>query len=325
MTLDVALVTDGAYLPWCATAVLSCADQHPDGDVHVHVLHDGSVTEADEDRLRSLAPAVPVTVHGVDPSTVRHLPSIDRFGHIVWLRFLLPELLADVERVLYLDADTFVAAPLHELAGLELDGTPVAAVRNVLAVEEEARLGDLGLDPAGFFNSGVLLLDLAQLRRESFIDEVAAAAASLGTRMQWPDQDVLNVVFSGRWRSLHPRYNAQNSLFEWHDRAAEVLGAQALEEARRDPAILHFEGPYLCKPWHVLSQHQWRDRYRAVLARTPWAGVPLEDDRRLTRAIARLPGSWQLPVYEQVVRARSGKRPSIRGALRRHRTSAPRR
>jgi lipopolysaccharide biosynthesis glycosyltransferase len=322
VTLHVAFVTDRAYLPWCATALLSCVDQHPSGDLHVHVLHDGTLAAAEEDQLRALAPATPVSVHAVDPEAVQHLPAIDRFGHIVWLRFLLPELMPHVERVLYLDADTFVAAPLTALADLDLEGAPVGAVLNVTQPADEQRLRAVGLDPEAFFNSGVLLLDLAALRRVGFIAQVADAVSALGGDMQWPDQDVLNIVFRGRWHRLHPRYNAQNSLFDWAALAAQAHGPEARQAALDDPAIVHFEGPVVCKPWHVLSQHPWRDRFRAVLARTPWSGVGLEDDRPVTRAIRRLPVSWQLPVYEQVVRSQQGKRPSLRGALRRHRTGA---
>ncbi len=56
-------------------------------------------------------------------------------------------------------------------------------------------------------------------------------------------------------------------LFPW---AAEVLGAGALEEATRDPAIRHFEGPGANKPWHLLCEHPHRRLYGPHRRRTPW-------------------------------------------------------
>lgn len=324
MTLHVAFVTDRTYLPWCATALLSCADAHPAGGVRAHVVHDGTLTADDVDDLQAMAPSLAVAVHEADPELVRHLPALDRFGRVVWLRFLLPELLPEVDRVLYLDADTLVTAPLLELAELDLGGAPVAAVLNVMHPDDRTRLGTVGLDPAGFFNSGVLLLDLAQLRREGFIEQVAAAVESLGDQMLWPDQDVLNLVFADRWHRLHPRFNAQNSVFDWPTVADRALGPDERRRAVNDPAVVHFEGPYVCKPWHLLSNHLWRDRYRATLARTPWAEVSLDDDSWVTRSIHRLPRAWQLPIYEQVVRSRGGRRPSVRGAWQRYRAGEPR-
>ena len=56
-------------------------------------------------------------------------------------------------------------------------------------------------------------------------------------------------------------------------RAAEVLGADAVAEARRDPAIRHFEGPDFNKPWHLLCEHPMREVYFAHRRQTPWPRV----------------------------------------------------
>src|SRR5688500_18132312 len=106
-------------------------------------------------------------LHEIAPTTVDHLPALDRFGTIVWLRFLLPELLPDLERVLYLDADTLAVAPLEPLFALGLDGCPIGAVANVVDEGLWPHVRGLGIDdPTQFFNSGVLLMDLAALRAE---------------------------------------------------------------------------------------------------------------------------------------------------------------
>jgi lipopolysaccharide biosynthesis glycosyltransferase len=319
VTLHVAFVTDRPYVPWCATALLSCVDAHPAGALHVHVAHDGSLTAEDVRLLRSMAGAAALTVHPVDPSEVEHLPAVDRFGHVVWLRFLLPELLPDVDRLLYLDADTFVVADFMSLAELDLAGAPLAAVQNVATPTQQDRLAALGIaEPSHTLNSGVLLMDLARMRAEDLLGQVVLTTAERADELQWPDQDVLNLVCAGRWQALHPRYNVQNSFFEWGPLAERVLGPSALAEALAQPAVVHFEGPSLCKPWHVLCRHPWRDRYLAVLARTPWSEVELEDDRWSTRAIGRLPARWQLSAYRRLVRRRGR-----RDAARQRRSVAP--
>ena len=308
MTLHVAFVTDRPYVPWCATGLLSCVDAHPAGALHLHVVHDGSLTAADVQDLRSMVGDASLSVHAVDPSEVQHLPAVDRFGQVVWLRFLLPDLLPDVERVLYLDADTFVAADLTALAEVDLGGAPLAAVQNVATPAQQERLAALGIaDASHTLNSGVLLMDLARMRAEDLLGKVARTTAERTDELQWPDQDVLNLVCAGRWHVLDPRYNVQNSFFEWGPLAEEVLGGSALAAALAQPAVVHFEGPSLCKPWHVLCRHPWRDRYLAVLARTPWSEVGLEDDRWATRAIGRLPGRWQLSAYRRLVRREAAR------------------
>jgi lipopolysaccharide biosynthesis glycosyltransferase len=316
VSLHVAVVTDRSYLPWCATALRSCAETTRD-DLALHVVHDGSLTADDARRLALATPGAELRLHAVEPADVAHLPALDRFGHVVWLRFLLPDLLPDADRALYLDADTLVVDDLAPLAAHDLQGAPFGAVPNVAPDDERRRLTTLGVPADGAaLNSGVLLLDLDRLREEGFATRAAELCAERGHELRWPDQDVLNLLYAGRWHRLHGRYNAQNSFFEWQGLARAVLGEVELAEALARPAVVHFEGPYVCKPWHVLCEHPWRDRYRATLARTPWAGAPLDDDGRATRAIARLPRAWRIPVYEQVVRARHGHRPSLRSMVR---------
>lgn len=74
--------------------------------------------------------------------------------------------------------------------------------------------------------------------------------------------------------------------FDW---AAEVLGAAAVEEARADPAIVHFEGPLPCKPWHLLCEHPLRDVYRQHRKATPWPAYTLQGKTpaNLVRLMAR--------------------------------------
>lgn len=243
----------------------------------------------------------------VEPNDVAALPTMGRAaGRTAMLRLLLPELIPDISRVLYLDADTMVVEPLDELWNTTLGDSPIAAVNNVVDPALHSRLSSIGLaDPKSVFNTGVVLIDLEAVRRESaFARAIRFIADGRASGLWWPDQDALNVVFAGRWKRLHPRWNAMNSLWTWPDWAAEVFGEAALHEARENPAILHFEGPSIRKPWHFLSSHPWRHEYRRLLSLTPWADVKLEEQSLPFQLIARMPESWKLPAYWRYIRLR---------------------
>jgi hypothetical protein len=64
-----------------------------------------------------------------------------------------------------------------------------------------------------------------------------------------------------------------------------VMGREELEEARRDPAIRHFEGPDQNKPWHYLSEPDARALYMGHRRETPWPR--LRADGRTPRNVAR--------------------------------------
>lgn len=302
----VAFAIDEAYIPFCAAAVRSLLDHHEPGEIDLHVVHDGSLHRPAGARFRRwLAEAgVTPTFHTVAPSRLGGLAALDRFGTIVWSRLLLPELLAERDRVLYLDADVLVTDRLDELWDTDLGGAAVGAVRNVVEPSQRDRLRRLGIDnPLDVLNSGVLLLDLDAMRAAGTADAVLDVARRRSDELGWPDQDALNLAV-GPWRRLHPRWNAQNSLWDWRPLAVEVFGDAVVEEATSDPAIVHFEGPSLCKPWHLLCDHPWRDTWWDAANRTPFAPDEPEDVTVATRLIARLPAARRRPTYLRLLQRR---------------------
>ncbi len=296
-----ALALDANYLPWAATVVRSCLLADPAQVLRVHILHDGSILPDDRSRLASMVGEGPSTVEfsGVDPGRLSALPANADFGTIVWLRLLLPELLPETSRVLYLDSDIFVAAPLRPLWETPMGEAPLAAVANVVEPAVRDHIASLGVDyPGGYFNSGVLLLDLDRMRAEGATDTLFRFARERREPLRWQDQDALNAVFARRWLPLHPRWNAQNSFWVWRDWSLEVFDPAALAEATTDPGIRHFEGPNAAKPWHYLCTAPGHREFQAALAATPWAGTPLIDRTAATRMIRALPGTVRRPAYQ---------------------------
>ena len=305
--MHIALAVDQAYLPWSAVAVLSCLD-HGGPDVTVHVLHDGSLGRGgDIQRLSSMVQEAGRTFvdHVVDDPRVATLPSIAPYGSVVWLRFLLPEVLPEVDRVLYIDADTLVVSDLAPLMGVDLGEAPLGAVANVVYAEHRPHLRALGFeDYRRFLNSGVLLFDLDQFRAEGISEALLTVARDRAAELKWPDQDVLNLVLAGRWHPLDARWNAQQTLWIEPELAADVLGGEVADEAKASPGILHFEGPDLAKPWHTLNTHPWRGQWRATLARTPWRDVGLQDRSLTTMLLRAVPEHTRVRAYRRLLRWR---------------------
>jgi lipopolysaccharide biosynthesis glycosyltransferase len=310
--IRVALAIDAAYCPWAATLIWSCLRANVGDRVEFDVLHDGTLSAADDERMRSLAQGADgaIRLHSLERLGMAALPATADFGPIVWLRFYLPQILRDAARVIYLDADTFITDRLRPLWETDLQGAPLGAVANVVEPGARPHVAELGVDyPGGFFNSGVLLLDLDRMRAQGATATLIEFAQREGADLLWPDQDTLNSVFKDRWHPLHPRWNAQTSLWAWRDWAAEVFDAETLDAATRSPAIRHFEGPYLSKPWHYLCSLPERETYRAALRQTPWKDQPLDDHTVGTRLIRLLPVRAHLPAYIGLfkLRARLGR------------------
>lgn len=99
-----------------------------------------------------------------------------------------------VDRALYLDSDMVVTQSLHDLFNLDMRGYPVAAVQDsVLARTEWEHPIDLHTTP--YFNSGMLLADLAQWREHNIAEQLLKTAACLNEAVPYGDQCFLNTVF----------------------------------------------------------------------------------------------------------------------------------
>ena len=203
-------------------------------------------------------------------SQVEGLPIKGFTRKATWYRIFLPDLLPDVEKVIYLDADCIVFDSLARLAENPMKNDLVAAVTNVFQADHVGRVAGLGI--AGehvYFNAGVLILDLDGMRRERTGDALKRYSVENAERLVWRDQDALNVVLGERRTALHPRWNLMNSILVFPS-AREVFGEGAVEEALADPGIRHFEGPSANKPWHYLCERDMHDLYSEYRSRTPW-------------------------------------------------------
>jgi lipopolysaccharide biosynthesis glycosyltransferase len=270
----------------------------------VHLLHGPDLPAACRHDLQAFVARTGGTLvrHEIPDEDVAGLPRMGRIPPVMWYRVFLPDLLPGLDRILYLDADTLVVADPTELWDTELDSALIAAVDNVLEPEFADHPRDIGLDPGQrYFNSGVLLFNLAAMRDEDCTRRIVEHAR--GTPLLWPDQDALNVVLGARRVVLHPRWNCMNSMMLL-PYARDVFPSEVLDAARRDPGIVHFEGPELAKPWHHLSKHPYRSAYMAHRAATPWPDIEIEGRTLVNRVLRPLP-TWT--TIRLLVRARTAR------------------
>jgi lipopolysaccharide biosynthesis glycosyltransferase len=208
-------------------------------------------------------PELPVTFFGFDDVDYGEITRM--LGHIsvaTMDRLLLPEVLRELDRITYLDIDTVTEGDVCELAALDLRGHPLAGRPGRQSGATLWRLaGDkLAPEPASELrrtmsarhafdfqavNAGVLVLDLARMRADRFVEEFLPMAGRFGLN----DQDILNAYAGADRVELDSRWNALPLL-----------------ERMDDPGVIHYAG--VGKPWAdelVPSGDRWH-HYAATLA-----------------------------------------------------------
>lgn len=266
--IDVALGFDEAYAPHAAAVIASVVRHAPGARFRFILLHTGVEPEL---RARVEQAAKGAVFHWceIGDDDVPQMESREHFSRAILFRLGLDKHAPpDCQRVIYLDADTIVAADIRELWAAELAGAPLGAVVDcfVDAAAFASRWGLSGEAPA-YFNSGVLLIDLNRVRAEGLFERAVAFTAAHIAEVRFADQDALNFVAWGRWTRLDNIWNAQRHM------AIESLMAEIPADRRlqgRAPAIIHYTGPE--KPWLATGYHPWAWDYWDNLLRTPFAG-----------------------------------------------------
>ncbi len=269
--IQVATAADRRYKLQLAVTLASLASVQQPGTCVVTVLHEG-IGRRDRDRITaSVADSLELAWIDIDPDSVKSLqaPSL---SSATFFRMMLPDLLPDLDRVIYLDSDIVARSPLTELWRCELGEAVVGAVRDAVspwaAGQFMTHWGDLGLAPeTPYFNAGVLVIPLESWRKQ----EVAAAMLDILRTVDCvqADQDALNAVAQGRWHELPRRWNVQS--MDWRGQTVGwALMRDEVEAALADPGIIHYTTPG--KPWWQSSAHPMGDLWFKYLDQTPWSG-----------------------------------------------------
>lgn len=247
-----------------------------DAVAELHVLTAG-LTKDNKERLEhvvrlrcSVSRVHRLTLHQIGEEAFAELPEIGRLSREAYFRLLLPSLLPDLDRVLYLDSDLIVRRDVSELMSLDLDQSIAAGVRQstIPRLGHEEGLGYCweaeGLDPdQPYINSGVLLLRLDRWREDRIAEKACSFLKRHVSQLRWADQDAINAVTAGRLHLLPREWNVLSGLA----RSDDVQAVEGEEKA----TILHFCGDY--KPWGPDAfTHGARKLYSRKLRESGWFG-----------------------------------------------------
>ena len=196
--LHISCAAEGEYVAHSAAMIHSTLE-HADGRrLCVHYLHGPRFASRAAELLTGMVETGggSISFLEVPDREVAGLPVLPQFTQAMWYRIFLPELLPGVDRVLYLDADTIAVDSLSPIWEVPLGDSYLAAVTNVFQPNHFHRPAQLGLPgPKVYFNSGVLLMNLDQMRRDGCTEALrgfalrhgpeAIESARIRTRSTW--------------------------------------------------------------------------------------------------------------------------------------------
>lgn len=244
--VETALALDQNLEDMIPVVIQSLVD-HTSREVNAHVMTRG-LGNAFRERMGKLFPQVNFTFYNFDD--VSYGNDIALLSHIsvsTMDRLFLPEMLKDLEKVLYLDIDILIQGDVGELYDLNLGENVFAGKRTRLktwanmirpitratlhfapekAWDIRKRLHDKADLTSRTFNAGILVLNLKLMRAENFTVE----HMYLVEQCRMNDQDVFNIYSRNRVHEIDSEWNHVPS-----------------QDFNASPKIIHWAGP--AKPW----------------------------------------------------------------------------
>lgn len=204
--------TDDRYMPYTLFLAHQIAAAHPARNFDLCLVTSGPLT------AHPLHDDLNIRLCQIDVGALQNAALVGaRIGFAAYLRVFMPQIwTADYDRLLYLDGDIFFQrGDIAALLGADLHGAPIGAVLDTKQWHKPHRpardITALGLPSAPYFNSGVLLIDVAQFNADQVGSQITALIAARGHDLQWHDQTALNAVLGGNWAQMPVQWNYQYS------------------------------------------------------------------------------------------------------------------
>ena len=248
---------DDNYAALTAVSAVSLLRHNPGAEI---ILVGCRLAQASIEKVRSRVERFGGSFRYVDVSAkideLQSMGACPYVSYAVYSRIFIGDLLPDLSgKVLYLDCDTLVVDSIAPIFDVDLRGKPLALAPDA-AHPAYKRVISLP-DDKPYYNTGVTLIDLDEWRRRHCTERLMEELKSPHGRNPLGDQDVIVRVLNDETVELDRRWN--------------FLSQYILYNRREKPAIYHFSGNTLGRPWFTSSRHPLREAYKKAAVE---AGLP---------------------------------------------------
>ena len=214
----------------------------------VYLMH-SDLDEGIRENLGRDFPNMEFRLLSVPRSMFNGFPVTDRYPKEIYYRLAAPLLLPhELDRILYLDADTLVLNPLRSLYDMDFEGNLFIAsthTREFLTKLNRVRLKSE--KAVCYINSGVLLMNLPVLRMVLDLKEMGRYVRERKLPLLLPDQDILTALYGDRVKLVSAmRYNLSDRVLGLYN-AEPGRRKRDLDWVRTHTVIVHYCGRN--KPW----------------------------------------------------------------------------
>lgn len=239
--IPVVYSTDNNFVPFMAVSITSIL-KHSSSDCFYkfYAMHDGLTEERISrfDKFNSDNSSIEfINVADTFRRLNGNLCVRDNWTEAIYYRFLIPMLLPQFDKVIYIDGDTVLLKDIANLYDIDLGDNLLAAVVDEAVsnfdVFKDYVKSYLDIPYTEYFNSGVLVINSHLFRKENLLQQFVNMQKKVVFDVA-PDQDYLNVLCRHRVKYIPTMWNKQP--------------IPELEYDEKQIGLLHYN--LNLKPWH---------------------------------------------------------------------------
>ncbi len=213
--IPIFFATDDNYIPFLDVALISLIENASlQYTYHINILHTG-VSEQNINLICRHSNKnfninfvdVTISVDGIKEK----LRKIFHFGLAAYYRLFIASLFPQYQKVIYLDCDLVVLGDISQLYNLDMGENIVAGAieQFVLNTKEFSDYSKtvLGIDSRKYINSGVLVIDLDNFRKNKIEEKFIYLLDKYNFEVIAPDQDYINFLCYDRILYLPSGWN----------------------------------------------------------------------------------------------------------------------
>lgn len=275
-TIHIALCADENYSMYLGVCLTSIFSNNKEDSIKVHILTQG-FSKKSKALLDKTAEnfGQSLIYYNVDDTLFNGYPITPWFPKSIYFRYLLPQILpTTLEKIIYLDSDIIVLGSLRSLWEENITEFPIGAVEDAWGDLIHMR-NRIEVYDGGYFNSGVLLLNLSLWRKYDYFKQLANYIHDNPDKCLYPDQDALNVIFHHSVKWLSFKYNFQMILCEPPNKYyLKKSYENDIKSSFANIIILHY-ATYDLKPWYAAAKHPLIFIWRHYKENSLWKNYPL--------------------------------------------------
>ena len=235
---------DDNYIPCLAVALESLVAHTSDNNHYrIIVLNTGISDENISKIMKYEKDNVKISFEDISSKLFRlkkelELRIRDYYTNTIYYRLFIASIFPQFDKAIYLDADMLILDDVAKIYDVDMGDNLLIAVRDeVVASDEVLRrysLYQIGVDYDYYFNSGMLVMNLREMRASKIEEKFIYMLTKYNLSTICPDQDYLNVLCKGRVIYLNENWDKMSD-----------FGSKIDED---EISILHYN--MFRKPWH---------------------------------------------------------------------------